>query len=83
MEIWDDSGSGLPGSPVGTIGSVNVSSLMTTGEFDTFDGTVSGLALNTSCFVVLDAIDVSTADSDNTFRIGVVTPAAGTNCAGS
>ncbi len=78
VDIWDDDGTGVPGSSVGTVGSIDVSGLMTPGGLITVDGLVSGLALNTSYFVVLDAIGVA-IDVDNSFRFGVVGPDDGTN----
>jgi hypothetical protein len=77
VQIWDDSGSGTPGSLVGSVGSVDVTSLPTTPAFLTVVGGVSGLNPHTPYYVVVDLADVS-IDAANSIRSGLLDSSEGT-----
>lgn len=77
VQLWDDDGSGVPGSLVDSFGSIDVAALPTTAEYVTLDSQISGLSPNTPYYVVLDTIDATITDTDNdgmadnTFRVGL------------
>ena len=77
IEIWDDNGSGEPGTFIGAVGSIDISSLPTEAEFFTFNDPVTGLSPNSPYYVVLPPHPA--IDHDNSYRWGVLTSDEGTN----
>jgi len=77
IEIWDDNGSGEPGTFIGAVGSIDISSLPTEHEFFTFDDPITGLSPNSPYYVVLPPHPA--IDHDNNYQWGVLTSSEGTN----
>ena len=86
--IWDDSGNGVPGQELASLGSVNMSDLSDIGESPTtlpivtFDAPVQGLTPEATYFLVLEEQLAAPVSRTNTFLKGALFANAGTNDVG-
>jgi hypothetical protein len=78
VEIWDDDGSGLPGSPVGIVGTIDLASL--SGEWDVVGvrGRILGITPYSHYHVVLNASETTISSSDF-FQLATSRSDEGTN----
>ena len=82
VEIWDDSGTEIPGSLVGVIGLVDVGQLTDEWELVTLDGPVHGLAPQSTFHVVVNPSDTNVT-TERSFRVAFYETDEGTFGAGN
>ena len=71
VQIWTESGNGVPGTNLGTIGAFDVATLSHSPQRLTLNGVVDGLLPDTAYFVLFDNSATNINSFDNTYRHGI------------